>query len=74
MGNIDFFRKEVVNNFKYHIYREVAPRALSFIKDEVNIFLDQKINTIRKTQNDNTVKPQHFTRKSKNPNTAQRAG
>ena len=72
MGNIDFFKRELTNSFKHHLAKELAPRLLQFIKSEVNFVIDNKINELRKN-NDNTIKPQHNNRKGKNPNSTQRA-
>lgn len=71
MGNIDFFKKELTKSFQHHISKEVIPRALQFIKDELNILLEKKINEF-KYNNDNTVQPQHIDRKSKNINSPKR--
>ena len=71
MSNIDFFKKEVAKSFKYHIVKELTPRILKFIKTEVNNVLDNKIKDLRKN-NDNTVKPQHNIRKSKNTDSIKR--
>ncbi len=71
MGNIDFFKKELTKSFQHHISKEVVPRALRFVKDELNILLDKKISEL-KYNNDNTVKPQHTDRKSKNTNLPKR--
>jgi hypothetical protein len=70
MGNIEFFKKELTKSFKNHLERE-APKMLDFIRDELNILLDRKINELRKI-NDNTVKPQYVDRKSENPNSTKR--
>lgn len=71
MGNIDFFKKELTKSFQHHISKELVPRALEFVKDELNILLDKKISEL-KYNNDNTVKPQHTDRKSKNTNSSKR--
>ena len=71
MGNIDFFKKELTKSFQHHISKEVLPKALQFVKDELNILLDKKISEL-KYNNDNTVKPQHTDRKSQNTNSPKR--
>lgn len=70
MSNIDFLKREVIKSFKYHIAKELGPRILNFIKSEVNIALDKKINELK--NNDNPIKPQHNNRKSENLNSPRR--
>jgi hypothetical protein len=65
MGNIELFKRELTKSLKTHFVRKVMPRALQFIKNEINILLDSNIN---KLKNDNTVKPQRNHRKSKDTN------
>ena len=43
MGNIEFFKKEITQEFKNHLKKELGSKALTFIKDEINIFLNKKI-------------------------------
>lgn len=65
MSNIDFFKREVAKSFKYHIAKEIGPKILNFIKSEINYAIDKKIKDLRRN-NDNSIKPQHNSRKSKN--------
>ena len=69
MDKMNVFKKELVKGLKYHFGRQLGARALRFIKNEVNIFLDRKINDLN---NDYTVKPQHDSRKSKDTHSTKR--
>ena len=71
MGNIEFFKKEITQEFKNHLKKELGSKALTFIKDEINIFLNKKIEELKKPKNDYTVQPQYTNRKDKNPNQSQ---
>lgn len=71
MGNMEFFKRELTSSLGYHFKREFLPKALKFLKEEVNIFLDKKIKEVSR-YNDNPVKPQLTDRKGKDTNSVQR--
>ena len=70
MGNIKLVKSELAKSIKTHFIREMVPRGLEFLRKEMNIVFD---NYIGNYKNDNTVQPQRYYRKGKNPNSTQRA-
>lgn len=69
MDKMNLFKRELLKGLKYHFGKELGVRTLEFIKNEVNIYLNKKIKDLK---HDNTVKPQHDFRKSKNSHTTKR--
>lgn len=71
MDNIKLLKKELAKSLKYHLIHQVVPRALTFARDEISIFINKKIKELDKN-NDNAIKPQHFNRKSQDSHSIKR--